>query len=87
MILTVILALSICELLCFDTAATVIFTILFSVCSFSAMIYCKLAFALDEEEVEVIRSYIIRAQKLKKKIKMALSKSKRKPVRLGERVW
>ena len=87
MIITVILALSICELLCFDTAATVLFTILFSICSFSAMIYCKLAFALDEEEVEAIRSYIIRAQRLKKRIKIAISKSKRKPVRLSERVW
>ena len=86
MIITIILALSICELLCFDTAATVIFTTIFCLCSFSCMIYFKLALGLDDEEVEIIRSYIKRAREIKRRFKSAISK--RKPVRARtERAW
>ena len=77
MILTVLLALSICRLLCLDTAATVIFTVIFSLGVFAVTIYCKLAFALDDYEVEVIRSYIKRAREIKRKIRAQLTRSKK----------
>lgn len=78
MILTILLSLSICELLCFDTAATVIFTVIFCLCSYVAIIWCKLTFALDEEEVEAIRSYIRRAREIKKRLRVLYSRQKQR---------
>ncbi len=82
MFLTVILGLSICSLLGFSTLATVIFTVVFSVCSFSVFIWCKLRLGIDEAEVKAIRSYITRARRIKKKVHLFLAQTKSKAAKL-----
>ncbi len=66
MLLLIIFSLSVCSLLELSIVPSVIFTAVFSIGGFFAIIYCKLRFPLDEEEEMAIRSYILRANNIKK---------------------
>ena len=47
----ILLALSICSLFNFGTLATVLFTAVFAVCGYAAVIYFKLKFEFWEDEI------------------------------------
>ncbi len=76
MLLTIILGLSVSSLLKLSVAATVVFTVIFSAVMLSAFIWFKLTLGIDEEEVRAIRSYIRRANEIKKKARRFLAPMK-----------
>lgn len=76
MLLTIILGLSVSSLLGLSTVAAVIFTAIFSAAMISAFVWFKLAFGIDEEEIRAIRSYIRRANEIKKKARRFLAQIK-----------
>ncbi len=76
MISMVILALSICSLFEFSLLATVIFTAIFSICGYAAVIYFKLKFEFCEEECDMIRKYIGKARRILNNIKRCLGRKK-----------
>lgn len=71
-----ILALSICTLLNFSFWGCVIFTVIFTVCMYWAIIYLKLKFAFDDEECEYIRSIMRKIISYKKTIRRLLYDAK-----------
>ncbi len=80
----IILALSICSLFKFELLTSVIFTIVFSLCGYAAVIYFKLKFAFYEDECEYIRGVISKLSGIKNRLKARFSKTKRfNPYRLG----
>ncbi len=64
----IILALSICSLFKFSTLVSVLFTVIFSLCGYAAVIYFKLKFAFYEDECEYIRQILSKIVSAKNKI-------------------
>ena len=60
----ILVALALCSLLSLDTLSTVIFTIIFTVCTDSAFIYLKLRYTTDAEERAFIEKHLRRAKRL-----------------------
>ncbi len=73
----IILALSICSLFGFDIMTSVVFTVIFSACGYSAVIYFKLKFAFYEDECEYIRAVLSKLIKTKKCVKHFFCDSKK----------
>ena len=73
----IILALSICSLFKFELLTSIIFTVVFSVCGYGAVIYFKLKFAFYEDECEYIRGVLSRLVSIKNKVKVRFLKTKR----------